>query len=121
MLSVSNASSKPEEFNIKDIEVVVDNEEQNWFKEAHEGKFLGIEDIWTSLNDLEKCEMLTRQELIPSRLGTPGCSGPKDQQNKTDTFLWGHVCHRKIKKRQGQVTQRPHPERHRTTWSCCKN
>ena len=45
------------------------------------------EDIQTSLNGLEKCEMLTRQELVPSRHGTPGCSEPKDQQDKTDKFL----------------------------------
>ena len=87
VLSVSNASSKPEELSIKDIEMVVDIEGQNWFKTAHFGKFLGIEDIRTSLNDLEKCEMLTRQELIPSRRGTPGWSRPKCQQNKTDKFL----------------------------------
>ena len=36
------------------------------------GKFLGIEDIRTSLNDVEKCEKLTRQEFIPSRRGTLG-------------------------------------------------
>ena len=30
--------------------------------------------------------MLTRQELVPSQRGTPGCSGPKDQENKTDQF-----------------------------------
>ena len=51
------------------------------------GKCLGLEDIRTSLNDLEKCEILTRQELIPTRRGTPGWSGSKDQQNKTDKFL----------------------------------
>ena len=45
------------------------------------------EDIQTSLNSLEKCEMLTRQELVPSRHGTPDWSEPKDQQNKTDKFL----------------------------------
>ena len=39
------------------------------------------------MNDLEECEILTRQELIPTRRGTPGWSGPKDQQNKTDKFL----------------------------------
>ena len=65
LLNVSNdASRKPEEFSRKDIEVFVDSEEQNWFKQAHVGKFLGIEDIWTSLNSdiirislngLEKC------------------------------------------------------------------
>ena len=72
LLNVSNASNKPEKFNLKDIEVFVGSKEQNWFKRVHVGKFLVIEDIRTSLNDLEKCEMLTRQELIPSRCGTPG-------------------------------------------------
>ena len=43
----------------------VDSEEKNWFKRAHVGKVLGIEDIRISLNDLEKCEILTRQGLIP--------------------------------------------------------
>ena len=87
ILNFSNANSKPEEFSIKDIEMLVDSEEQNWFKRAHVGKFLGPEDIRTSLNGLEKCEMLTRQELVPNRRGTPVWSGPKDQQNKTDKFL----------------------------------
>ena len=39
------------------------------------------------LNGLEKCEMLTRQEFEPTRRTTPGWSGRKDQQNKTDKFL----------------------------------
>ena len=51
------------------------------------GKFLGIEDIRTSLNVLEKCEILTRQELVPNWCNTPVWPGPKDQQNKTDKFL----------------------------------
>ena len=72
LLNVSNARNEPEKFNHKDIEVFVDSEEQNWFKRAHVGKFLGIEDIRTSLNDLEMCEMLTRQEFIPSRRDTLG-------------------------------------------------
>ena len=37
VLNVSNHSSKPEEFSLKDIEVLVDNKEQNWFKRAHIG------------------------------------------------------------------------------------
>ena len=78
VLNVSNANSKLEEFSIKDIEMLVDSEEQNWFKRAHVGKFLGPEDIRTSLNGLEKCEMLTRQELVPNRRCTPVWSGPKD-------------------------------------------
>ena len=51
------------------------------------GKFLGIKDIRTSLNGLEKCEILTRQELVQTRRGTSDWSGPKDHQNKTDKFL----------------------------------
>ena len=36
------------------------------------GKFLGIEDIRTSLKDLEKCEILIRQEFITTWRGTSG-------------------------------------------------
>ena len=54
---------------------------------AHLGKFLGIEDIRTLLNDLKKCEILTRQGLVPTQCSTPGWSGSKDQQNKTDKLL----------------------------------
>ena len=79
LLNVSNdASGRPEEFSLMNIEVFVDSEEQNWFKRAHMGKFLGIENIRTSLNDLEKCEILIRQELVPTRRTTSGWSGPKD-------------------------------------------
>ena len=87
-MNVSNdASRKSEEFSLKNIEVFVDSEEQKWFKQAHVGKFLAIEDIRTLLNGLEKCEILTRQELIPNRRGTSGWFGPNDQQNKMDRFL----------------------------------
>ena len=37
LLNVSNDIGKPEEFSFKDIEVLVDNKEQNWFKRAHTG------------------------------------------------------------------------------------
>ena len=64
LLNVSNdASSKSEEFRLKDIEVFVDSREQNWFKKAHLGTFLGIEDIRTSLNGLEKCAMPARNTV----------------------------------------------------------
>ena len=78
LLNVSNDSSRPKEFGFKDIEVFVDSGEQNWFKQVHVGKFLGIEDIRTSLNDLERCGILTRQELVPTRRGIPSWSGPKE-------------------------------------------
>ena len=87
VLNVSNDSRKSEEFSAKDIDVLVESEEQNLFKRAPVGKFVRLEDIRTSLNGLEKCEILTRQELIPTRHGTPGWYGPRDQQNKMDKFL----------------------------------
>ena len=112
LLNVSNASNKPEE-------VFVDSEEQNWFKRVHVGKFLGIENIRTSLNDLEKCEILTRQELVPTVRRTTGWSGPKDQQNKTDKFpsVFGvKYAIVNSQKDKGKSTQRAHPERYRTMW-----
>ena len=40
LLNVSNdASRKPEEFSLKDIEVLPDSKEQNWFKRAHVDNF----------------------------------------------------------------------------------
>ena len=92
LLNVSNASNKSEKFSLKDIEVFLDSGEQNWFKRSHLGKFLGIEDIRTSLNGLEKCEIITRQELVPIHTTTTGWSGRKDQQNKTDKFLSKRRC-----------------------------
>ena len=65
----------------------VDRKGRNWFKRAHEEKFLGIENIRKSLNDLDKCEILTREESVPPQHSTLPCSGPKDQQKKTDKFL----------------------------------
>ena len=40
VLNVSNDSSKSEEFNLNNTNMIVDREEQNWFKWAHVGKFL---------------------------------------------------------------------------------
>ena len=42
VLNVSNDSSKPQGFSIKFIKMLVDSKEQNWFKRAHVGKFLGL-------------------------------------------------------------------------------
>ena len=62
LLNVSNGSSKSEEFNFKDIEVLVDSEKQNWFKRAQVGNFLGLKHIDTSVGGLDKCEMPNRNE-----------------------------------------------------------
>ena len=34
LLNVSNASNEPEKFDLKDIEVFVDSEEQNWLEKG---------------------------------------------------------------------------------------
>ena len=52
MLNASNGSGKPEEFNLKDIEVIVNGKEQNWFRRAHVGKFLGLVHIHISMSKL---------------------------------------------------------------------
>ena len=87
LLNVSNASSELEEFSLKDIEVFADSEEQNWFKQAHVEKYLGLKHIDTSVEGFSKTEMLTRQELVPTQHNPRGWSGPKDNQNRTDKFL----------------------------------
>ena len=87
LLNVPNASSKSEEFSLKDVEVLVDGEEQNWFKRAHVGKFLGLPQIEKSLIGLDKCEIHARNDFDPTHTTATGWSGPKDHQNKTDKFL----------------------------------
>ena len=67
VLSVSNDSSKSEEFSFKDMEALVDSEEQNWSKRAHVETFLGLSDIDTSLDGLDKCEMLARNDIEATR------------------------------------------------------
>ena len=42
LLNVPNVSNKSEEFSLKDIEVLVDSKEQNWFKRVLVGKLLGL-------------------------------------------------------------------------------
>ena len=46
LLNVSNASNKPEEFSLKDIEVFVGNEEQNCFKRGPRWKIFGPQAYW---------------------------------------------------------------------------
>ena len=87
VLNVSNGSSKSEEFNLNDIEVLVDSQEQNWFKRAHVGKFLGLEKILMSVKGLDDCEMPTRSVIKATVNNSYPWPGPKDYQNKADKFL----------------------------------
>ena len=63
VLNVSNASGKSEEYSIKDIEMLVDSKEKNWFKWAQVGKFLGLKHIDTSIEGLDKYEMLAKNDI----------------------------------------------------------
>ena len=62
-MNVSNDGSKPEEFNLNDIEVLVDSKEENQFKRAHVGKFLGLAKILMSVEGLNTQEMPRRDDI----------------------------------------------------------
>ena len=87
LLNVSNAGSKPEEFSLNDIEVVVDSEGENWFKRAHVGKFLGFAKILISVEGLATQEMPQRDDIKAMVSNPYPWSRPKDHQYKTDKFL----------------------------------
>ena len=64
LLNIYNdASSKSEEFSINDIEILVESKEQNWFKGAHVGKFLGLVHIHRSMTKLADEDQKTRPFL----------------------------------------------------------
>jgi hypothetical protein len=69
------------------IEVLVDEQNQPWFKRAHVGKFLGIRHIDTSLEGLDIDEMRARSAFGAIWSNTPGWSGSRGDQNKTDIFV----------------------------------
>ena len=87
LLNVSNASNKPEEFSLNDIEVIVDSEGENWFKRAHVGKFLGLAKVLMSVKGLDTQEMSQRDDIKAMVSNPYPWPRPKDQQNKTDKFL----------------------------------
>ena len=69
------------------IEVLQDENDQPWFKRAHVGKFLTIQNLAMSVEMLDICEMCTRNNFEPTLSNPYSWSGPKDQQNRTDIFL----------------------------------
>ena len=92
LLNVSNGSSnKSEQFNLNDIGVIVDNKEQNWFKRAHVGNFLGIVNLRRSTANLVDEDQKTRAFL----------QAEEGAIYVTDRC---HLCYCKLSKRQGQST-----------------
>ena len=55
--------SRSGEFSLKDIEMLVDNKEQNWFKRAHIGRYLGMARIITSTTKLSEEDKRSRTFL----------------------------------------------------------
>ena len=68
---------------IGSIKVLVDCDNQPWFKCAHVGKFLDIKHIVTSLEGLDKREMCSRTEIELDLHST----GVRFKGQATDTFL----------------------------------
>ena len=69
------------------VEVLLDEENQPWFKRAHVGKFLELYDIESSLRHLDECEERARSSFNPLPCSARCWTGPKNQQNRTDKFL----------------------------------
>ena len=70
LLNVSNASNESEVFSLKEIEVLVDSGDQNWFKRAHIGQYLGIACIITSTAKLSEEEIRSRTFLQAEGTGS---------------------------------------------------
>ena len=84
LFNVSNASNEPEQFSLKDIEVLADNKEQNWFKRAHVGKFSGLVHIHRSTARLADEDQKTRAFLQAER----GCHmNPREDAQDHDIFI----------------------------------
>ena len=86
-LNVSS-SSKSEEFNLKDIQVLVDNEKQPWFKQAHTGKYISISHIDKFTAKLGQDDKQTRasSKARPTPYTMGSSPGPKDHK-KDSQFL----------------------------------
>ena len=86
LLHVSNGSSKSEEFNLNDIEVLVDSEEQNWLKRAHVGKSLGLVHIHRSTARLADKDQKTRAVLqVEGRCHN--ATSPREDAQDHDIFI----------------------------------
>ena len=104
LLKVSNRSSKSEEFNHNDIEVIVDNKEQNWFKRAHIRQYLGIACIKTSTARLSEEDIRSRA-ILHADCGIHSMDAPRKDASDHDIFISltdALYVTRKLLKRQGQ-------------------
>ena len=80
------ACSKHEEFSIKDIEVLVDKKEQNWFKRTHIGQYLGIAPIITSTAKLSEEDIRSRA-FLQTEGGIHSIEPPREDAQDHDIFI----------------------------------
>ena len=86
LLNVSNTSNESEEFSLKDIEVIVDSKEQNWFKRTHPGKFLGIVNIRRSTARLANEDQKT-WAFLQAEGGVHVMNTPREDVQNHDIFI----------------------------------
>ena len=86
VLNVSNGSSKPEEFSIKVTEMIVDSKEQNLFKRAHIGRYLGIARIITSTAKLSEEDIRSRA-FLQAEGGIRSIGPPGEDAQDHDMFI----------------------------------
>ena len=85
-MNVSNGNSKSEEFNLNNIEVLVDSEEQNLFKRAHVGKILGLVHIHRSTARLAD-EDQKIQAVLQVEGGCHNATSPREDAQDHDIFI----------------------------------
>ena len=86
LLIVSNDSSNPGGFSLKDIEVLVDVKEENWFKRAHVGKLLGLVNIHRSTAKLADEDQKTRT-FLQAGGGCHVMTHPRKDAQDHDIFI----------------------------------
>ena len=86
LLNVSNASNESEEFSLKDIEMVADNKQQNWFQRAHVGKILELVHIYRSTARLADKDQKIWAFLKVER-GCHDATPPREDAQDHDIFI----------------------------------
>ena len=109
VLNVSNGSSKFEEFNLNNIEVLVDKKDQNWFQRAHIGIYLGIARIITSTTKLSE-EDIRSWAFLQAEVGIYSIDSSREDAQDHDIFILlpcAHYVTVSSRKNKGNVLKKP--------------
>ena len=86
LLNVSNASNESEVFSLTEIEMLVDSGDQNWFKRAHIGQYLGIAHIITLTAKLSE-EDITSPAFHQAEGEIHSMDPPREDAQDHDIFI----------------------------------